>query len=141
MLRQKFSVVLKVWKCDKIQYFEHYSVKASCDLYTMFKCLCMELNVSASLSVGTVLYLCVIKHLCTNTLPVWMHLSHTPVSARQKPTGSSWFWKITNQGKGFRNARGALLCSITMIHLHKTAKLVIIALANPCTLWANKHEE
>lgn len=60
-MTKKFNVVLKVWKCDKIQYFEHYSVKASCDLCTMFKCLCMELNVSASLSVGTVLYLCVIK--------------------------------------------------------------------------------
>lgn len=58
-----------------------------------------------------------------------------------KPTGRSWFWKITNQVEGFRNAQGASLCSITMIHLHKTAKLVIIALANPCTLWANKHEE
>lgn len=39
-----------------------------------------------------------------------------------KPTGSSRVWKITNQVEGFRNAWGAPLYSITMIHLHKTAK-------------------
>lgn len=78
-------------------------------------------------------------------LPVWrrsLHLLPASVSRGQLATLGSGKSQI--QWRGLRNALGGggfLLRGITMIHLHKSAKLVIIALANPATLWASKDDE
>lgn len=84
-------------------------------------------------------------------MPAWRRLFHLHLSWED---GANWqllvlethkpsvcVWGGGGGSRGVREARGALLRSISMIHLHKSAKLVIIALANPAMLQASKYDE